>query len=474
MTPTPGAVSTAVVLAAGRGGRLGHDTPKPLYPILGVPLLARTLFTLKKAGIEKACVILGYQGSVVRLGIQRIKRLDLDIEWIQNGRWEEPNGVSVLAAEAAISDPFILTMSDHLFDAEAVTRLRAGAATLKAVDLVVDRNISSVNDLADATKVKLEGHQIVGIGKSLTDFDVIDTGVFLASTELFAALKVSGGLEGPSLSDGVRRLAAEGRVRAVDGSDLRWQDVDTPSDVDAATQLLLSRWPKPGDGPVAKRINRPISTRISSWLVKTPITPNQISVATLVVSLASAWLAAEGGYLAWLFSGLLFQFASILDGSDGEVAVLTFQSSHRGEWIDTICDNVSYVAFLIGLTIGAFNQGLAPFYFWGGVIGIAATVVSLGNINLYLARQRRSGSALSVPYSYKDGSGLINRTLRSFSFLGRRDSFSFLAFLLAIFGVLPLALPLFGVGAALLLLPTTIHANVSDLLRARRARHVSV
>ncbi|MGI9627392.1 MAG: NTP transferase domain-containing protein, partial [Longimicrobiales bacterium] len=450
MTEAANPVSTALVLAAGRGGRLGQEIPKPLYPVLGVPLLARTLFTLRKAGVEKAYVVIGYQGSNVRLGVERIKRLDMDIEWVRNDRWEEPNGVSVLAAEDQISAPFILTMSDHLFDAQAVTRLIDGAATLDAVDLVVDRNISAVNDLDDATKVKLQGDRIVEIGKSLSDFDVIDTGVFLASPELFEALKSSGGLEGPSLSDGVRRLAGEGRVRAVDGSDLEWQDVDTLSDVDAATRMLMSRWPKAGDGPVAKRINRPISTRISRWLVNTPITPNQISVGTLVISLFSAWFAAEGGYFAWLMSGLLFQFASILDGSDGEVAFLTFQSSHRGEWVDTICDNVSYVAFLVGLTIGAFNQGLAPFYFWGGIVGIGATILSLGNINLYLARQKKSGSALSVPYSYKEGTGLVHRILRSFSALGRRDSFSFLAFMLAVIGLLPLALPLFGVGAALL------------------------
>jgi len=462
----PSEVRRALVLAAGRGSRLDHETPKPLFPVLGIPLLARTLFTLEKAGITDAWVVVGYRGEEVRRGIESIERLGLRVHWIHNERWDEPNGVSVLAAEPELDGPFVLTMADHVFDAAAVERLRKGAGGLEGVDLVVDREIEAVNDLDDATKVRLEGDRIVEIGKSLDDFDVVDTGVFLASPELFEALREAG--EAPSLSDGVRALAGKGRARAVDGSGITWQDVDTPDDVDAAERKLLAQWPKETDGPVSRRINRPLSTRITRRIAGTGITPNQVSVATLLVSLVGAGLAAVGGYFAWLGTGVLVQLASILDGVDGEVAILTHRASRRGEWVDTVCDNVSYVAFLVGLSVGVWRAEMHPVYLWGGVVGVVAATLSIANIKLYLLRTKDSGSARAVKYGYEGGDGVFSRLLQAAHYLGKRDVFSFLFLVLAVVGQLPLALPMVGAGAGLLLLPATTKANLSSFLRARR------
>jgi len=171
-----------LVLAAGRGSRLENETPKPLLPLLGVPLLARTLFTLRKAGITDAWVVLGHQGDRVRREIDAIRRLDMRLHWVDNPRWSEPNGVSVLAARCELDGPFILTMCDHILESEAIARLRAAVG--HDLVLLVDRGTGQVNDLSDATKVKLAGERIVGIGKDLPDFDAIDTGAFLAGPAL--------------------------------------------------------------------------------------------------------------------------------------------------------------------------------------------------------------------------------------------------------------------------------------------------
>lgn len=463
-------VTRALVLAAGQGSRLGRQTSKPLFSLLGVPLLARTLFTLEKAGITDAWVVLGYEGERVQREIDSIRRLNLHVHWIHNPRWKEPNGVSVLAAEEALDGPFILTMSDHLFQAEAVERLMEGVDRSPGLDLVVDHETEDVLDPDDATKVRLRGDRIREIGKELEAYDAIDTGVFLATPALFAALKeveeVSG--RGPSLSEGVKALAEDGRARAVDGSDLPWQDVDTPEDVKAAESLLMSRWPKETDGPVSRFLNRPISTRITRLLVNTPITPNQVSILTLVLGLFSALWAGIGGYAWWLASGVAFQVASILDGTDGELAILTHRTSPQGAWMDTLCDNISYLAFLVGLTVGVYRAGLPSSYLILGGMGLVAAALSMANINAYLIREGRSGSALSVEYRYQKGEGLFDRMLRFMKPFGKRDTLSFLVFVFALVGLLPLGLPLFGVGATLFLLPATTQANLSHLLRTRK------
>lgn len=465
------APTRALVLAAGQGSRLANATPKPLLPLLGVPLLARTLFTLRKAGITEAFVVTGHQGERVRREIQGIRRLHdgLTVHWVENPRWEEPNGVSVLAAANRLADgPFLLTMADHVLDAGALERLRGEAARGRDLVLLVDRGPAPGIDLDDATKVRLDGERIGEIGKELGSWDAVDTGAFLAGPALLEALRALDTGRGPSLSDGVRRLAKEGRAWVLDATGMRWQDVDTPEDVAWAERKLMAAWPKPTDGPVSRFINRPISLRISRLLAPTGVTPNQISVLTLVMGLAAGWFAALGGYAGWLAAAATFQAASILDGTDGELATLTFRHTPFGAWVDTICDNVSYLAFLIGMTVGVHRAGLPDAFLWWGLVGLVSGALSMGNINMVLRREGRSGSALSVRYAHQEGDGLTDRVLQVLHYLGKRDLIAFLVLLFALAGLLPWGLPIFGVGATLLLLPVTSRANLSHWLRTRR------
>lgn len=57
-----------------------------------------------------------------------------------------------------------------------------------------------------------------------------------------------------------------------------------------------------------------------------------------------------GGYLALLLGGVLAQFASIIDGSDGEVARLKYQCSDYGGWFDAVLDRYADAFLLLGLT----------------------------------------------------------------------------------------------------------------------------
>lgn len=51
--------TAAIVLAAGHGTRMKSSTPKVLHPLGGQPMLAHILSTLRKAGIEDICVVIG-------------------------------------------------------------------------------------------------------------------------------------------------------------------------------------------------------------------------------------------------------------------------------------------------------------------------------------------------------------------------------------------------------------------------------
>ncbi len=63
-------VKKAVVLAAGRGKRMGMLTehlPKPMILVRGKPILEHVLDHLREAGIEQAAIVVGYRRSHTRL-----------------------------------------------------------------------------------------------------------------------------------------------------------------------------------------------------------------------------------------------------------------------------------------------------------------------------------------------------------------------------------------------------------------------
>ncbi|MBT3602322.1 MAG: NTP transferase domain-containing protein, partial [Candidatus Latescibacteria bacterium] len=320
-------VKKAVIIAAGMGSRLrgyGTDMPKPLVPVAGVPLLKRTILSAQRAGIDEIVVITGYRGDEIQSQlVDDDQFVDLDIAWVQNADWERGNGVSVFAAKDYVDGSFVLLMSDHLFDPEALTKLRHIPIGPDEAVLGVDSNLDGIFDMEDATKVLVDGDRIEKIGKELADFNAVDTGMFLCSPFLFTALEASIAAGDGSLSGGIRILSEQGTMRTFDIEGLFWLDVDTPEAHVHAEQSLFRMLGKPTDGFVSRNFNRKVSTRITRLLVHTPFTPNQLSIVTMFISFVSAWLVYQGGTSYWhlALGGILFQFASIVDGCDGEIYI---------------------------------------------------------------------------------------------------------------------------------------------------------
>ncbi|HEX8555256.1 MAG TPA: nucleotidyltransferase, partial [Sphingomonas sp.] len=147
-----------------------------------------------------------------------------------------PNGVSVLAGAMALAagEQAVLAMCDHLVDPLLYARLAANGAQ-DGLTLGIDRRLGHAwVDPLDVTAVATSGDRIVAIGKGLEPHDAYDTGVFAVGARLFAVLA---GFGNPSLTDGVRVLAGEGRAHVVDCSDLDWIDVD-----DAPAHAQAEAW----------------------------------------------------------------------------------------------------------------------------------------------------------------------------------------------------------------------------------------
>ncbi len=216
-------IDTAVILAAGEGSRLRSSAPyKPLCHVAGRPLIDHALHGLAAAGLKRAIVTLSYGSEAIAAHLAA-RTWPLVVETVAADH-RQPNGVSVLAAAPLLDGAeAVLAMCDHLVVPKLYARLaKAGAGA--GLKLGIDRRLGHPwVDPEDVTCVATDGAAIRAIGKGLEPHDAYDTGVFAIGPRLVAALA---GLQSPSLTEGVRILAAAGRADVVDCSDLDWIDVD--------------------------------------------------------------------------------------------------------------------------------------------------------------------------------------------------------------------------------------------------------
>ena len=231
MKKTMTTVNECLILAAGNGSRIASvsgGAPKPLVPLRGIPLLEHVITSCQEAGITKFVIVVGYRADQIRCWFAERSFEGISVTLIENPEYHKANGVSALAAKDELHNPFLLLMSDHIFEPKTAETLVHQPLAADEVILAVDRNVDGVFDLDDATKVKCEADRIVDIGKDLAHYDALDTGMFLCSPVLFDRLESAKRDGNCALSDGMRQLAREQKLRAFDIGDAHWQDVDSP------------------------------------------------------------------------------------------------------------------------------------------------------------------------------------------------------------------------------------------------------
>jgi choline kinase len=240
------AISEAVILMAGEGSRLrgsNNTFLKPFVPLLGRPLISYALDALIRAEIKTVNFVVGYESERMIEQVKQLIPADLSVSFIENRDWQKQNGVSLLAAADRVSKPFLLTMSDHLFDGDLIGRL-LDSFEPGFLSIAVDRKLDSIFDLEDAMKVQTRGNRVADIGKNLRHYDAIDSGLFVCPLQIFYYLeraKFDSSASDCSLADGVRLMAGDDKVCAIDIGDAWWQDVDTPEMLQYAERQLSKR-----------------------------------------------------------------------------------------------------------------------------------------------------------------------------------------------------------------------------------------
>ncbi len=230
-----------------------------------------------------------------------------------------------------------------------------------------------------------------------------------------------------------------------------------------ARRAVLQSLRKPTDGWFARTIDRSISLSISSALAPFPIHPNAVTVGTLLVGVGAGLLAARGTYAAFAAAGALFLLASILDGVDGEIARMKFQGSVAGQWLDTVCDDLTNAVYLAGVTAGVWRAFASTWLLAAGIAAVALDIATVSFLYWQLLTRLNARSLLAfeetilAPALEQPG---LSRLVARLQPLMKRDIYApvFLAFALA--GASWLTLP-----AAALALAITLAFLVRDFAR---------
>ena len=348
----------ALIIAAGNGTRMQpvtHGRHKSLMNLLGLKIIERVILGAKEAGIFEFVVVTGYKGEELEESIGDGSRFGVSITFVHNSDWEKANGISVFKSKDYFKENFILLMSDHVFDWKTLLKLKRIKLKKDECVLAIDKNLDSVLDADDTTKVLIKNSKITSINKNLDIYNAYDTGMFLCSPNIFKVLRKTIGEGKNSLTNAMSILASERKLRPFNIREKFWSDCDTYADIKFAEKKLLKTLPKSGDHFIARNFNRKVSIQITKFLIKTFLTPTMISFGILFLAIVTSVLLARGTY-PWLFiGGILIQFVSILDGCDGEVARLKFVGSKWGAWFDGTMDKYVDTIIVTGLAYGLWN-----------------------------------------------------------------------------------------------------------------------
>jgi choline kinase len=249
----------AIIVAAGRGRRLGPETdeiPKCMVRVGGRPILHRQIDVLRDAGATDFVVVRGYLGE--RITAPTPLRF-VENRFVENPAWRDNNILaSLMYAADEMKGGFLFSYSDIVFATEHALRV---AAAPGAVALVIDRRwretyvgrelhpvseaeLARVEDTAQGPRVTRVGKRLVTAEQAAGEF----IGLARFSAEGATALRAvwedarSRGLEVPFgaaahvrqayLSDALNALAERGVPLVPVFIDGRWREIDTEEDLE--------------------------------------------------------------------------------------------------------------------------------------------------------------------------------------------------------------------------------------------------
>jgi D-glycero-D-manno-heptose 1,7-bisphosphate phosphatase len=181
-------IRQAVILAGGRGTRLGSitsNTPKPLLPVGGRPFIEYIIWNLKRYSIKDILLSVGYLGYKMAEHLGDGRKLGVDIDYCFESR-PAGTGGAFLLAKRKLDPEFFVINGDTIFDINYhdLATLRKGTNAMAAVAL---RKVDVVHRYGS---VALDGELISGFHeKASTGPGIVNGGVYAMTRDCIACIR---------------------------------------------------------------------------------------------------------------------------------------------------------------------------------------------------------------------------------------------------------------------------------------------
>lgn len=230
----------AVILAAGRGSRMGELTrelPKPLIPINGRPMILHILDRMAAAGVEKVLLITGYLADQIEAVASTHS---LPTSFLRQATIDGTAHAALLARAWVGDDAFLLTFGDILAEPEhyvGMAEMFPGSEGILAA--------RHVEDPYQGAAIYIDGDNRVEkiiekppIGTSTTQWN--SAGIYIFSPSLFAELaRVPLSDRGEyELTTAITQLLEAGKTLRLFALEGTWLDVGRPADIATAERAL--------------------------------------------------------------------------------------------------------------------------------------------------------------------------------------------------------------------------------------------
>ncbi|MGF1640792.1 MAG: nucleotidyltransferase family protein [Rhodospirillales bacterium] len=148
----------AVILAAGRGsrmGKVGELHPKALLPIANRPAITHHFDLLRRLGIGRVFVVVGHRSDLLVAAVERMPLDDLRVTFVDQGD-ARGSAHALGRLRDRIGGAFVVLLGDYLFDcadpSRMLARLRDGSAGAIACKEETDRDMIRQACLVEAAE----------------------------------------------------------------------------------------------------------------------------------------------------------------------------------------------------------------------------------------------------------------------------------------------------------------------------------
>jgi L-glutamine-phosphate cytidylyltransferase len=231
----------AVILAAGRGSRMGplcDGRPKCMVELAGTRLIERQIAALRRGGVEEIGVVRGYRAQMIDLP---------GLCYFTNKRWAETNMVMSLAAAAPWlrSGPVIVSYADIFYRSQLVRGLSSAQGQLVITydrlwrRLWAQRFVDPLSD-AETFRINAAGKLLEIGGRTTKIGDIMGQymGLLKLTPPAWTAIEELLVTLGPSICDrldmtGLLRQLLARKELTIDtfGTDGQWGEIDNSRDL---------------------------------------------------------------------------------------------------------------------------------------------------------------------------------------------------------------------------------------------------